>query len=83
MGDHPRWLKNYYGSYITILRPQIVMDGEHRAVVRLMSGGKISYVLIKKRGMHVATPHEAVFSGIPNAEDLGKMRTLLDSKDKP
>jgi hypothetical protein len=83
----PKWLEEYYGPDFDILNPTVVQEGVDWAIVRLTKAvrttgsSNIGYVLIQKKGRHVATPHVSLHEGVAQEEDLTRMQKTLKEKD--
>lgn len=79
---NPSWLMDYYGRDFDMLNPEVVMEGEKYAVVRLRKVftnmiGSVGYVLIKKNGSHASTPFKSLHDGVATPVDVDKMKKEL------
>lgn len=86
MAGNVRWLERYYGKDFDFLNPQIIFDGEKKAVIRLTRVGNrgfsgIGYVLIDKNGSHLASTPKSLHEGIPSQADLDRMKEVLRKED--
>jgi hypothetical protein len=87
MANTPKWLSDYYGASCQYLNPIVVQEGKQWAIVRLMKAAKtpgyssVGYVLIKKTGRHIATPHFSLHEGVAQEADLQRMQKALQEKD--
>jgi hypothetical protein len=84
----PKWLKNYYGSMLSTVNPEVIIDGKKVAVVRLQTqntttsgSSRIGYVLISKDGKHNATAHVSLHEGVPTQKDMERMRRVFEEAD--
>lgn len=87
MAGNVKWLERYYGKEFDFLNPQIVHEGENKAVVRLTRVGDrgysgIGYVLIDKNGNHFASSPVSLHEGVPSQKDLDRMKEVLKAADK-
>jgi hypothetical protein len=84
----PQWLKNYYGNAIDSFNPVVVSEGNRFAIVRIVAEAnkklghsQLGYVLLKKSGRHMATPHKSLHEGVAGADELLKMQKALEAAE--
>ena len=85
----PKWLKDYYGKNFDSFKPEVFLDGNKFAVVKIsgqadksLGHSNIGYILVNKSGRFGATPHRPLYEGVAGALQLQLMKQALATTDK-
>lgn len=83
----PSWLQKYYGKHCEVLHPEVVIDGQKVAVVRLVKSEappgfpKSGYVLIRKDGTHSGGAQQSLHEGVATQADMDRMTAIHQEAD--
>jgi hypothetical protein len=75
-------LHTYYGKDFDVLNPEVVLEGQTHAVIRLLRAvpnmiSSVGYVLIKKSGSHTSSSHVSLHEGVLDMAGMAKLRKAL------
>ena len=82
------WLRTYYGPAFENLKPEVVIDGQKHAVVKITNPDRarryssIGYVLVRKTSSHSMNNQKPLHEGIASHYDMERMKMQLQAADR-